>query len=138
MKRSVSDLMPAVQLSIPPLAEHVRTARLVAGAAARRCGVDEDVLDEVRLAVGEACARAVRRSEPAVPGGEGILIRMLDGDDQFTVEVREAGVCAEPEADGGMALALINALAPVSSLTEAESGNLLRMSWPVRPVLPTR
>ena len=40
-------------------AAHVRTARLIAAAMARRSGVGEDVLDEVRLAVGEACARAV-------------------------------------------------------------------------------
>ena len=39
--------------------EHVRTARLVAAAVARRAGVAESVLDEVRLAVGEACSRAV-------------------------------------------------------------------------------
>ena len=49
-----------VTLRLPPHAAHVRTARLIAAAMARRSGVGEDVLDEVRLAVGEACARAVR------------------------------------------------------------------------------
>jgi serine/threonine-protein kinase RsbW len=41
-----------VTLRLPPNAAHVRTARLIAAAMARRSGVGEDVLDEVRLAVG--------------------------------------------------------------------------------------
>ena len=45
--------MSIVALRFQPTAEHVRTARLIAVAAARRAGVDEARLDEVRLAVGE-------------------------------------------------------------------------------------
>jgi serine/threonine-protein kinase RsbW len=52
-----------VILRLPASPAHVRTARLVAAAMARRSGVDEALLDEVRLAVGEACARAVRQHE---------------------------------------------------------------------------
>ena len=51
--------MATVELSFTPLPAHVRTARLVATAVARRSGVEESLLDEVRLAVGEACSRAV-------------------------------------------------------------------------------
>ena len=48
----------------------VRTVRLVAAAVARRATADEDFVEEVRLAVGEACAllvgrrRADRRRRP--------------------------------------------------------------------------
>src|SRR3954471_17135008 len=55
--------MATVEVTFTPLPAHVRTARLVAAAMARRSGVDEALLDEVRLAVGEACARAVRLHE---------------------------------------------------------------------------
>ena len=51
--------MATVDVSFTPLPAHVRTARLVALAMARRVGVAEETLDEVRLAVGEACSRAV-------------------------------------------------------------------------------
>jgi anti-sigma regulatory factor (Ser/Thr protein kinase) len=51
--------MPTVRLAFSPFAAHVRTARLVGVAVARRAGVADDLLDEVRLAVGEACSRAV-------------------------------------------------------------------------------
>ncbi len=51
--------MAKVRLSFSPAPVHVRTARLVGVAVARRAGVAEDLLDEVRLAIGEACTRAV-------------------------------------------------------------------------------
>lgn len=53
--------MPPVVLTFSPAAEHVRTARLVVVAVARRAGVGEARLEDVRLAVGEICARAVSR-----------------------------------------------------------------------------
>jgi serine/threonine-protein kinase RsbW len=63
MVGSGDDAAPTVVLRLPASPAHVRTARLVAAAMARRSGVEEGLLDEVRLAVGEACARAVRRHE---------------------------------------------------------------------------
>ena len=47
--------MATVRLSFSPAPVHVRTARLVGVAVARRAGVAEELLDEVRLAIGEAC-----------------------------------------------------------------------------------
>src|SRR5579859_1515657 len=64
--------MPTVEMTFTPLPAHVRTARLVATAMARRSGVPEALLDEVRLAVGEACSRAVEVHQehcPAEPVG---------------------------------------------------------------------
>ena len=51
--------MATVHLSFSPSPAHVRTARLVGVAVARRAGVADATLDEVRLAIGEACSRAV-------------------------------------------------------------------------------
>lgn len=58
-----ADTDVTVTLRLPASAAHVRTARLIAAAMARRSGVGENLLDEVRLAVGEACGRAVRMHE---------------------------------------------------------------------------
>src|SRR5438046_9425182 len=74
--------MATVEVTFTPLPAHVRTARLVATAVARRSGVDEALLDEVRLAVGEACSRAVeahRRHCPAEP----VKIEMTDQGERF-------------------------------------------------------
>src|SRR5262249_34629473 len=51
--------MPTVEMTFTPLPAHVRTARLVATAVARRSGVPEALLDEVRPVVAEPCFRAV-------------------------------------------------------------------------------
>jgi anti-sigma regulatory factor (Ser/Thr protein kinase) len=78
-----------VVLRFAPLPEHVRTARLVAVALARRAGVEDGLLDEVRLAVGEACSRAVglhRAAAPDVP----VVVHLDDGRERFGVEVVDA------------------------------------------------
>ena len=79
--------MPTVRLSFTPAAAHVRTARLVGVAVARRAGVASELLDEVRLAIGEACSRAValhRRHDL----GDLIQVALVAGD-QFTVCVTD-------------------------------------------------
>ena len=78
--------MATVELRFSAQPEHVRTARLVAAAVARRAGVDEAVLDEVRLAVGEACSRAVglhRSSGIAAP----VRVMLTEEEKQFSIEV---------------------------------------------------
>src|ERR1700730_9881287 len=98
--------MATVEVSFTPLPAHVRTARLVATAEARRSGVDEALLDEVRLAVGEACSRAVeahRRHCPAEP----VRIEMTDQDQRFVVTVSDHAPAAParpaaPAGDGGI------------------------------------
>jgi anti-sigma regulatory factor (Ser/Thr protein kinase) len=77
--------MPTVRLSFSPAPAHVRTARLVGVAVARRAGVAEELLEEVRLSIGEACSRAV-----ALHRSNGlddlVEVVMADGD-RFTVLV---------------------------------------------------
>ncbi len=78
--------MATVELRFSALPEHVRTARLVAAAVARRAGVDEAVLDEVRLAVGEACSRAVGlHSSNDI--GEPVCVLLIEDEKKFSIEV---------------------------------------------------
>ena len=51
--------MALVELLLSPLPSHVRTARLVVLAAARRAGLEDGLVDEIRLAVSESTSRAV-------------------------------------------------------------------------------
>ncbi|KUP96468.1 ATP-binding protein [Thermobifida cellulosilytica] len=69
--------MAIVQLTISALPAHVRTARLMATAVARRAGVSESTLDEIRLAVGEACSRAVEAHRTHCPE-EPIRLELID------------------------------------------------------------
>lgn len=147
--------MPTVRLAFTAAPRYVRTARLVAAAVARRAGVAEETLDEVRLAVGEACARAVarhRRHRITDP----IQVEMLD-DGPYQVRVLDAagpgdatgaGDAGDPP-DAGTARAS-GGTASASGGTDGESGGMaetvlaglvadlrvgdgeVRMVWPVR------
>jgi serine/threonine-protein kinase RsbW len=88
--------MATVEVTFPPLPAHVRTARLVATAVARRSGMDESLLDEVRLAVGEACSRAVEAHRKHCPR-DPIRVALCDDGERFEVVVTDA---APAEADG--------------------------------------
>jgi anti-sigma regulatory factor (Ser/Thr protein kinase) len=81
--------MATVEMSFTPLPVHVRTARLVATAVARRSGVQEALLDEVRLAVGEACSRAVEAHRAHCPT-EPVRIELTGTGGRFEVVVTDA------------------------------------------------
>jgi serine/threonine-protein kinase RsbW len=101
--------MATVEMSFTPLPVHVRTARLVATAVARRSGVQEALLDEVRLAVGEACSRAVEAHWAHCPA-EPVRIELTGTDGRFEVVVIDAadrdddGQGAGPEPGSGNGL----------------------------------
>jgi anti-sigma regulatory factor (Ser/Thr protein kinase) len=137
----------SVTLRLPPSPAHVRTARLIAAAMARRSGVDDAVLDEVRLAVGEACARAVRLQERQGIGAPVTVefvetgrfrVSVVDGakvgsDDESTALPN--GLPTAPWADpSGDALGLALLGAVVQDLVveqDAAGGTRVTMSWPL-------
>ncbi|MBC3986202.1 ATP-binding protein [Streptomyces buecherae] len=141
--------MATVELRFSALPEHVRTARLVAAAVARRAGVDEAVLDEVRLAVGEACSRAVGLH---VSNGVSAPVRvaLTEEEKKFSIEVGDEAPRAVPgratdgdgagdalsgdesgaEAEDEMGLAVISGLVDDVEVTSDEAGGVIRMSWP--------
>jgi len=154
--------MATVEVSFTALPAHVRTARLVALAVARRAGVNEDLLDEVRLAVGEACSRAVgiHQSKAA---DTAVTMLLVDEQDQFTVEVVDVGPLessvspddldldadaltapAAPDAGTdplpdllppGFGLAVISGLVEQMSVTSEMDGTHVRMTWPASDVM---
>ncbi|MEU4380649.1 ATP-binding protein [Micromonospora echinofusca] len=94
--------MATVKLSFSPAPVHVRTARLVGVAVARRAGVREELLDEVRLAIGEACTRAVAlHRQYGVP--EPVLVEMSDSG------VYAVRVVDRAPIEAGLGLAALNA-----------------------------
>lgn len=121
--------MPTVALTFQPAAEHVRTARLVAVAVARRVGLDETRLDEIRLAVGELCGRAVRRS--AVTGVTGAIVMEVDDTDpRFCVTVTDHAGALQDE-DEYISLALVRGLADDTEVFDGPGGDggAVRLVW---------
>jgi anti-sigma regulatory factor (Ser/Thr protein kinase) len=144
--------MATVELRFSAQPEHVRTARLVAAAVARRAGVDEAVLDEVRLAVGEACSRAVglHRSHGITAP---VRVSLTEEEKTFSIEVADevpaAGSAAaeaaretregtpladlyeiDAEGEDEMGLAVISGLVDDVEVTSGDEGGVIRMSWP--------
>jgi serine/threonine-protein kinase RsbW len=95
--------MATVEVTFTPLPVHVRTARLIATAVARRSGVAESLLDEVRLAVGEACSRAVEAHQRLCPG-QPIRVSLTDDGEQFQVTVTDAVPRSEHDLPAGDSL----------------------------------
>ncbi|MCC9307548.1 ATP-binding protein [Kitasatospora sp. RB6PN24] len=138
--------MATVELRFSALPEHVRTARLVAAAVARRAGVGESALDEVRLAVGEACSRAVGLHQEGGVGGA-VRVALIDQEKRFIIEVGDgagehselAASADEGAADGGdatddaLGLAVITGLVEEVEVGRDDDGGLIRMSWPINP-----
>lgn len=153
--------MPTVEVSFTPLPAHVRTARLIALAVARRAGVDEQLLDEVRLAVGEACSRAVN-----IHQGSGVdspvVMSLSDEQDRFSVEVTDCGPLepagAAPDLDDldpqalaetsatdtdptrdllppGFGLAVISGLVEDVAVTSDGGATSVRMTWPASDIM---
>jgi anti-sigma regulatory factor (Ser/Thr protein kinase) len=146
--------MATVEMSFTPLPAHVRTARLVATAVARRSGVEEALLDEVRLAVGEACSRAVEAHQEHCPA-EPVRVALTGTNGRFEVVVTDTAAAAGApggmkdggDAPGGeqpagpgdagqlavpaeLGLAVIEGLADDVEIAHTDAGLSIRMSWP--------
>ena len=131
--------MATVEVTFTPLPAHVRTARLVAIAVARRSGVPDSMLDEVRLAVGEACSRAVE-AHTAGRLAEPIRVGLSSQGGRFEIEVAHSGVMvpghAAQSGDAGImphgfSLAVIAGLADDVQISETATGTIVKMSWPL-------
>ena len=150
--------MATVEMSFTPLPVHVRTARLVATAVARRSGVEEALLDEVRLAVGEACSRAVEAHQAQCPD-EPVRVELTGANGRFEVVVTDAAEAGQddgtspsaqpagwpvpgsvapngtspadhPVPPEGLGLAVIAGMADDVQFARTPAGLSIKMSWP--------
>jgi len=78
-----------VELRIPSRPEFVSVARLAILGVASRTKFTYDQVEDVRLAVGEACTTAVGRAIQANKTDTDITIRSEISDNKLTIEVRD-------------------------------------------------
>lgn len=148
--------MAHIQLSFTPDPAYMRTVRLIVAAVARRIGLPDEIVEEVRLATAEACSRAVTRHR-ANSISAPIEVSMSDGD-RFTVRVtdhgppepgvgnrfsRGAGVLVDDLADddipddevtADMSFVLLKGLVADLKIAHGSgaAGTEIFMSWPMR------
>ena len=124
--------MTAITVSIARDPALVRTVRLVAAAVARRSGQDEELVEEIRLAIGEACALMV--GVDAATDESPIDVTMSIGQ-RLRVDVSSEGELAFEDAadveDGVQPWALLRGLIEDFQVTRQRTRTTLSMSWPL-------
>ena len=80
--------MVSVDLEIPARSPYVGVVRLALSSLARTAGLDEESLDDLKIAVSEACANAVLASEESGTE-ETIGIRWTEEVDRLIVDISD-------------------------------------------------
>lgn len=137
--------MPTVTVSFTPLPAHVRTARFIATSVGRRAGLPEPILDEIRLAVSEACSLAVQFNAAQAPT-EPVELRLIESAAQFSVQVADSVNRQAPDRGGDFSfdleevdllgherigLAVISGLVDDVTVEYGASGSVVTMTWPI-------
>jgi anti-sigma regulatory factor (Ser/Thr protein kinase) len=126
-----------VRLAFPPEPRLLGTVRLVVGIVARKAGMDEEGIEDLKVAVSETCAVAVgdlNRAGRLDP----IEIDLVESADRFGIEVRDRAP-APAAAPGGQAdgelddrelgLALVGALVDDLKTSTLQDGGNRTSFW---------
>jgi anti-sigma regulatory factor (Ser/Thr protein kinase) len=124
-----------VALEIPARGAYVAVVRLAIAALARSALLDEDVADDLKMAVGEACANAVLSHETAATSAP-VTVTWSDLGDRVVIEVGDRGVLYDPDAPADsldsqgfssrfvMSLALLRSLVDECRITRRTGGGM--------------
>ena len=82
--------MSVVELEIPPKTPYVGVVRLAMSSLARNAGLDEERVDDLKIAVSEACANAVINNEEA-GSADPVAVTWTDEGQQIRIEVGDRG-----------------------------------------------
>ena len=124
---------PPVEIEIPSRSVYVGVVRLSLSTLARLAGLDEATVDDLKIAVSEACANAVISNEE-IGGEDPVTINWIEEDGRVVVEVGDRGSLHEPNRPedtlpGGMRLdmsvALLRSLVDVCEFEARPGGGTL-------------
>jgi anti-sigma regulatory factor (Ser/Thr protein kinase) len=126
-----------VRLAFPPEARLLGTVRLVVGIVARKAGMGEEGVEDLKVAVSETCAVAVGDLNRAgLP--DPIEVDLVEAVDRFGIEVRDrapaaivnpAGAAEGEVDDRELGLALVGALVDDLKTSTLEGGGNRTSFW---------
>lgn len=141
--------MSVVRLRIAPDSANVRLVRLVVTSLCRMSDLPETAIDDIRLAAGEACGRAVS-AQRSVGIDEPVTVEIVSDETVVTVSVsdRAPADLHKPDGDASdsvvhslgdairlpQALEIINGLADDVDVVSSSAGSTIEMSWQVSGV----
>jgi serine/threonine-protein kinase RsbW len=123
-----------VAIEVPSRSVYVGVVRLALASLARSAGLDEDVVDDLKIAVSEACANAVLSHEAAARDAP-VEVTWTEAPGQIDIEVRDRGDVYDPDDPGQqvdsqgfstralMSLALIRSLVDDCTIGARADGN---------------
>jgi serine/threonine-protein kinase RsbW len=140
-----------IVLEIPPRLDYLAVVRLVvATAAALDPPLPESRLDDLRLAVTEACSNAIKAHRPDAAGEPVVISCHLD-DDLFRVDIRDRGTGFDPDTlralpdptdptrldhESGLGIPLIKVLTDDVTFRPAADGTVVSMTLKRPPAPP--
>jgi serine/threonine-protein kinase RsbW len=128
--------MREVRLTIPARAEYVLLGRLALSGITRMRRLTDETLNDLKLAVTEACTNSVRHAYGAANSGTVDIVYELH-DDRLIVEVSDDGAGFALEeleqsgalTEGGLGIAIIRALVDEFEVGERHDGRGSRLRF---------
>lgn len=125
---------PSLELRTDAHADNVMLVRQAIEGAARGLGVGGSLLNDVKLAVTEACSNVVKHAYVERPGE--IYVRLSTVGSELTVEVRDFGQWREPPTgrsgdSNGVGLSLIEAVTARHQVDTGPSGTSVTLVFPL-------
>jgi anti-sigma regulatory factor (Ser/Thr protein kinase) len=118
----------SVRLTVAAEPRLLGTIRLVVATAARRAGLEDEAVEDLKVAVSEICSAAVDGTVPAGP----IELDLREEPDRFLVEIRDRAPHdhATPSGDDrAFGLALVGSLVVGLDSTERPGGGYVTSFW---------
>ena len=133
---------PRIELEIPARPEYVGLVRLVVSSlASSRRTLADDRVDDLKLALSEACTNAIE-AHAGLPADERVRVRWSEGDDRLEVHVEDRGPGFDPGSlpehppvtdperlnfERGLGIPLIRSLVDEVAFAPAERGMSVRL-----------
>jgi serine/threonine-protein kinase RsbW len=120
-----------IRLTLPARPENVAVVRHVLGALAEALSLPRALIEDMRLAVTEACTNVVRHAYPGDEGTIDVVVRPCGDVLEVVVADRGRGLGPSPDTSGpGLGLPLIAALADAFEIERTGgSGSRLTMRF---------
>lgn len=122
-----------IRLTLPASAENVALVRHVLGALAEALSMPAEAVDDIKLAVTEACTNVVRHAYRGSDAGGSLDVTAEPESGRLTVVVSDHGCGLVPNPEGGGAGLGLPLIAALSDRLEIEhgvhEGSRLRMSF---------